>query len=109
MLITDAISRLDYDPSVNVKIVQWLEGWCYFAILLAHYNPRDPPQKHGGETYETFAHSKERDTCDIRHIYVALGKEEEEVYPPTIAQTAEEQRRSRAYKPYFKSKIPKKT
>ena len=48
--------------------------------------------------------SKERDVCDISHIYVTLGEEEEEIYPPTIAQIAEEQRRSRAYKPYFKSK-----
>ena len=47
--------------------------------------------------------------CDISHIYVTLGDEEEEIYPPTIAQIAEEQRRSRAYKPYFKSKKPKKT
>ena len=76
---------------------------------LAHYDPRDPPQKHGGETYETlFAHSKEQDLCDISHVYVTLGKEEEEIYPPTISQIAEEQRRSRAYKPYFKSKKPKK-
>ena len=49
----------------------------------------------------------EQDECDISHIYVTLGEEEEEIYPPTIAQIAEEQRRSRAYKPYFKSKIPK--
>ena len=108
--VADAISRLEYDPSVNVKSVHWSERWCYFAILLAHYDPRDPPQKHGGETYETlFTHSKERDVCDISHIYVTLGEEEEEIYPPTIAQIAEEQRRSRAYKPYFKSKKPKKT
>ena len=46
--------------------------------------------------------------CDISHIYVTLGEAEEEIYPPTIAQIAEEQRISRAYKPYFKSKIPKK-
>ena len=67
---------------------------------------------HGGETsvhHETFVHSKERYVCDISHIYVTLSEEEEEIYPPTIAQIAEEQRRSRAYKPYFKSKKPKKT
>ena len=110
--VADAISHLEYDPSVNVKIVHWSGRWCYFTILLAHYDPRDPPQTHGGETSvhnETFAHSKERDVCDISHIYVTLGKEEEEIYPPTIAQIAEEQRRSREYMPNFKSKIPKKT
>ena len=65
----------------------------YCAILLAHYDPRDPPQMHGGKTsvhHETFAHSKERDVFDISHIYVSLGDEEEEIYPPTIAQIAEE-------------------
>ena len=81
-------------------------------MLLALYDPRDPPQTQGGETsvhHDTFVHSKERDVCDISHIYVTLGEEDEEIYPPTIAQIAEEQRRSRIYKPYFKSKKPKKT
>ena len=39
--VADVISCLEYDPSVNVKSVHWLERWCYFAILLAHYDPRN--------------------------------------------------------------------
>ena len=115
--VADAISRLEYDPSVNVKSVHWSERWCYFAILLAHYDPgpTNQPQTTGSQTYgrdpcssRKDCQNVERDVCDISHIYVTLGKEEEEIYPPTIAQIAEEQRRSRAYKPYFKSKIPRK-
>ena len=107
--VADAISRLEYDPSVNVKSVHWSEKWCYFAILLAHYEPgpTDPPQTHGGEFRQ--CHSTDRDVSDISQIYVTLGDEEEEIYPPTIAEIAQEQRRSRAYKPYFKSKKSSKS
>ena len=48
------LSRLEYDPSVNVKSVHWSERWCYFAILLAHYDPKDPVQMYG------------RDPCSAR-------------------------------------------
>ena len=94
--VADAISRLEYDPSVNVKSVHWSERWCCFVKLLADYEPgpTEPPQTHGGEPRD--CHSIMRDIRDVSHLYVTLGDEEEEIYPPTIAQIAQEQRRSRA-------------
>ena len=77
------------------------------AILLARYDPTDPPQQHGG-AHVNHVNSIERDVYgDISHIYITLCDEEEEIYPPTIRSITEEQRRSRTYKPYFRTNRPK--
>ena len=82
--VADAISRLEYDPSVNVKNVHWSKKWMNFAILLARYDLTDLLQQHGG-AHVNHVTSMERDIYgDISHIYVTLGDEGEKNYPPTI-------------------------
>ena len=110
--VADAISRLEYDPSVNVKNIHWSERWSVFVHLLVQSDPKDPPQYHGGDSQGTikdsFVHNIELGIEDLSGLYVTTGDEEREIFPPTIMSIADEQRRSRAYKPYFKARKPKK-
>ena len=48
--VADAISRLEYDPSVNVKNIHWSERWSVFVHLLVQSDPKDPHQHHGDDS-----------------------------------------------------------
>jgi hypothetical protein len=105
--VADALSRLEYDPSVNVKNVHWCRKMKRFARRFNRYDPKDSPN-HGGASQDvvmkdSFVNTAiEGSEMSLKNIFANLGEEEEEIYPPTISQIAEEQRRNRVYKPYFK-------
>ena len=78
------------------------------AHLLVHTS--DTSVQLGGEQ-STYAHkktSKVAEANDIVNYVFANGTEEEDIYPPTIAEIAVEQRKSRLYKHYFKAVRGKK-
>ena len=145
--VADAISRLEYDPTKNVKDLSFHERANSIATLFTHYM-----QKHGGESREASQIVKQtsesgdskglirpsrvtrndvsqwsanyavvnterqsvnnesdlqkrfEDTSldDFNDLFANISGDEEEIYPPTVRELAEEQRRSKAYKPYFK-------
>ena len=92
--VADAISRLEYDPSVNVKNIHWSERWSVFVHLLVQSDPKDPPQYHGGDSQGTikdsFVHNIELGIEDLSGLYVTTGDEEREIFPPTIMSIADE-------------------
>ena len=119
--VADAISRLVYDPNKNVKDMRYTEQFHNMATLFTHYM-----QKHGGDvmsssycdqyadTLEGFAldinsHVNVSNEIPYNEIFANTSCDEEEIYPPTVREIAEEQRRSRTYKAYFNNKKrPKK-
>ena len=74
--------------------------------LLVQSDPKDPPHYHGGDSQgpvkDSFVYNIEQGIEDLSGHYVTTGNEEREIFPPTIMSTADEQRRSRVYKPYFR-------
>jgi hypothetical protein len=146
--VADAISRLEYDPTKNLKDLSFHERADGIVTLFTHYM-----QKHGGDTWteplnvmnlaresnskpligpchsvrpDVPAHLSRCDTnsvnvnaefppvsaemtlqkqfedTSLNDLFANITGDEEEIYPPTVRELAEEQRRSRLYKPYFK-------
>jgi len=106
-VVADAMSRLKYDPD-SVKNLSMHHRCRVMAHLLVHTS--DTSVQLGGEQ-STYAHkktSKVADANDIVNYVFANRTEEEDIYPPTIAEIAVEQRKSRLYKHYFKAVRGKK-
>ena len=146
--VADAISRLEYDPTKNLKDLSFHERADGIVTLFTHYM-----QKHGDDTRieplnvmnlaresnskpligpchsvrtDVPAHLSRCDTnsvnvnaefppvsaemtlqkqfedTSLNDLFANITGDEEEIYPPTVRELAEEQRRSRLYKPYFK-------
>ena len=111
--VADALSRLEYDPSQNVKDLSYNERYCYMAILLSHYM-----SKHGEESTDDMyvnshlqvAHSvtDEKDHMSIKDLFDQTNSENEEVFPITISEIHDEQKKDSSLKHYFKSDTAKK-
>jgi hypothetical protein len=146
--VADAISRLEYDPTKNLKDLSFHERADGIVTLFTHYM-----QKHGGDTrieplnvmnlaresnskpligpchsvrpvvpahlprcdtdsvnvnaeFPTVSAEmtlqKQFEDTSLNDLFANITGDEEEIYPPTVRELAEEQRRSRLYKPYFK-------
>ena len=109
-IVADAISRLEYYPEKNVKHVNMHVRHKIAARLLSHLT-----QELGGEN--TFTESQNstnvaidvmKQNNDVRHVFANQIEEENDIHPPTIAEIALEQRRSRLYKHYFSKSNSKK-
>jgi hypothetical protein len=120
--VADALSRLEYDPTKNVKDMRYTERYANIATLFTHYM-----QKHGGDVMSTsycdqycsthvesvhdvISHNNVSQDDSLNEIFAQTSSDEEEIYPPTVREIADEQRRSSKYKAYFNpKKRPKKT
>ena len=119
-VVADAISRLEYDPKINVKNLHYIVRHKMLVKLLNKCT-----QMHGGETpgienyLEKRLYSHHHDGPDVRtsvdtlkehvkHVFANVSEEENDIYPPTISEIAASQRLSRVYKPYFKNETFKK-
>ena len=115
--VADALSRLEYDPEKNVKDLSAHTRYCHMATMLSHYMQEDDVQ-HGGELgFRPFtcepqvlnpamsANGSTRNCMSVNHVFATVEGSEEEIYPPTINEIAQEQRRDRKLKKYFKSTL----
>ena len=94
--VADAISRLEYDPKVNPKDLHYTLHYCHsMATMLSHYTNND-------EINDGRVNSK---MCNV-HIFENT-KEDEDIYPLTIAEIADAQRSVSNLKLLFKDKDPK--
>ena len=105
-IVADAISRLEYDPEINVKSLDSTRS-CYALVkLFTHYCEKTDTNYRGGEcsskqTYQHNIHcdSALRTTVDnetqinnYSNVFAAISEEEDNIYPTTIAEIASEQR-----------------
>ena len=122
--VADALSRLEYDPTKNVKDMRHTERYHAISTLFTHYM-----QKHGGDEMSTsccdqyssahatvaeqvssvFPKTSVSQDDSLNEIFAQLSVDEDEIYPPTVREIADEQRRSPKYKAYFNpKKLPKR-
>ena len=117
-IVADAISRLEYDPEINVKDINVHQKCLALAKL---FNQTE--QKLGGddsnfnESYQqdseiesdtTSSNVDKRKDTVLQHIFATTTEEEDDIYPPTITEISITQRKNRVYKPYFSNKPFKK-
>ena len=117
-IVADAISRLEYDPEINVKSIDSTRS-CYALVnLFTHYCETTDTNYRGGEespkqTYQHNIHcdsalgptsDNEAQSDDSKNVFVTISKDEDGIYPPTVAEIASEQREHKLYKRYFKRK-----
>ena len=117
-VVADAISRLEYDPEVNVKSLDSTRS-CYALVkLFTHYCETTDTNYRGGEgsPKQTYQHNFDcdsalRPTSDneshndiVNHVFANISDDEDDIYPPTVAEIASEQRGHRLYKRYYKKK-----
>ena len=111
--VADAISRLEYNPTLNpdrqcfvtyhghkesrVKDDVQLKHHPYKAVskLLNHYNTQQI-----GNSEDT--------SLSVNDVFVQTEEDTQEIYPTTVAEIAEEQRKDRHLKSYFNLDKPKK-
>ena len=113
--VADALSRLEYCPKKNVKDMRYTERFQGIVTLFTHYMQQhggklevsDPNcDQYGTNTIDVNSHEIMSENALFNDVFANMA-EEEEIYPPTVREIAEEQRRSAKYKGYFKSKRPK--
>jgi hypothetical protein len=100
--VADAISRLDYNPTKNRHAddedsneYSSDEKWNNFITLLNHYD----------------AKSCDTPNANYKHNYsqaFANNLSDDEIYPVTVAEIADSQRRDPLWKSFFKEKDPKR-
>lgn len=106
--VADAISRLDYNPKLNPhpedevdEDGNWRESraqrkWNNLVTLFCHYRDDDSGSDEEDaplDTKEVFA-----------HVFAQSAAEDDEIYPVTIREIADEQRKDPKLKDYFKGK-----
>ena len=111
-VVADAISRLEYDPEVNVKSLDSTRS-CYTLVkLFTHYCETTDTIYRGGEgsPKQTYQHNFDcdsalRPTSDnesqndiVNHVFANISDDEDDIYPPTVAEIASEQRGHKLYK-----------
>jgi len=113
--VADAISRLEYNPDENIKDMSLHSRNFCIAKLFTHLS-----LEHGGDdvtptnvsddtnSKETFSQVCEGEISSINDLFATTTDDEEEVYPLTISEIAQEQRRTKLYKPYFNAKTKRK-
>ena len=117
-IVADAISCLEYDPEINIKNVD-LHRSCYALVKLFNHYCETTDRKYPGGAFtskQTNIHNICRDMSlepelandshiDVsKDVFATISKEEDDIYPPTVAEIASEQRKNRAYRKYFKDK-----
>ena len=108
--VADALSRLEYDPNKNLKRLDQHTRFCHMVTLLNHRRC-----KHGGvkRSFATMHNPKSSsdDPNTIREatldIFANMEGSEQEIYPVTAEEIAQEQRKDIELKAYFKKKFPK--
>ena len=115
-IVADAISRLEYNPEINVKSLDSTRSCYALAKLFAHYCKIKDMNYRGGECSpkQTYQHmgdnalglysDNEKQSDITKNVFANISKDEDDIYPPSIAEIAYEQRkyRYRLYKRYFK-------
>ena len=110
-IVADAISRLEYDPEINVKNLHMTHR-C--KVLVKLFNScteiRDSVLTKNVYSNLRSPTGAARPVQNIMNTVFAINREEDinEIYPPTIAEIARAQRKSRVYRHYFKSRLDKK-
>ncbi len=104
--IADAISRLEYDPSVN----QTAENYHLTKVKRRSFKSS---QRQSWMTISKCWFNLGIDTNKLKDLYFAFAYhgEENEIYPLTTIEIAEAQRKDRELKVYYKknaSRMPKK-
>ena len=117
-IAADAISRLEYDPKINIKNVDSHRS-CYVLVKLFNHYCETTDRKYPGGAFtskQTNTHNICRDVLlepestndsliDVsKDVFATISEEEDDIYPPTVAKIASEQRKNRAYRKYFKDK-----
>lgn len=139
--VADALSRLEYNPDINVKDLSFHVKCSFFAQFLAYYPADSPAAAENRETYvprsntnssarrppavgevptstqlsqnansgqsEIYNHSVSLEECHndniakniMTHVFANYGDSEEEIYPVTISEIAEAQRKDKKLKP----------
>ena len=108
--VADALSRLEYDPKKNLKRLDHHTRFCHMVTLLNHRK-----SKHGGvkRSFATMHNPKSSsdDPNTIREatldIFANVEGNKQEIYPVTVKEIAQEQRKDIELKAYFKKKFPK--
>ena len=111
-VVADAISRLEYDPKINVKNLHYTQ-WCRAIAKLLRSCTED---RHGGACKNANSHSMTGPGISldipakdiVNNVFANITDKEDDIYPPTIAEIARAQRKSRVYKHYFRSVRGKK-
>ena len=113
-IVADAISRLEYDPEINVKKL-YLHQRVICKLLTKSFRRCSETQHGGVPVKRSFAHmmrSRENNDLSVKNIssniFAVTNVKEDDIYPPTIAEIAQAQRSSGDYKHYFKKSKLKK-
>lgn len=114
--VADAISRLEYNPDENIKDMSLhRRNFCIAKLftqlsLLEHGGDDVTPTNGSDDTNskETFSQVCESEMSSINDLFATTTDDEGEVYPLTISEIAQEQRRTKLYKPYFDAKTKRK-
>ena len=113
-IVADAMSRLEYDPEINVKKLHMSQ-----RCKILHELFRACAETQGGGVRNKYVNSHIKTMSSIsddlkatdivNNVFANISEEEDTIYPPTIAEIATAQRKSSKYKKYFRSvKDPKR-
>jgi hypothetical protein len=99
--VADAISRLEYDPSKNMEEIHMNTRYCAMATLLSHSRSSRSCEERGLYVSTTNTHSSQEISDMSLDIFTNDVDDEEEIYPPTIAEIANLQKSDQSLKEYF--------
>jgi hypothetical protein len=114
-IVTDAISCLEYNEESKIKNLRSTLA-CYLLVkLFIHYCEITDTKYCGGETSlkQTYSHNVDCDSLlqltanneaqneMYNNVFATISKNEDDIYPPIVADIASEQREDKQYKRYF--------
>ena len=111
--VADAISRLEYDPDKNVKDLSYAQRYCHMATLFSHYMHKHESEdeyrdlymsQHSANCHSVNDLAYDFEAMNINHVFANTGEDEDDIYPVTVSEIAQEQRLDKTLKTYFKKK-----
>ena len=110
--VADAISRLEYCPDKKLEGLSMQARYCHMATMFTHYMHKHDGRSNGDDDQYLRCHASVQSSVDditdgfakmsFASLFANTGEDEEDIYPVTIAEVADAQRRDSALKKYFK-------
>ena len=110
--VADALSRLEYDPTKNVKDLSTHTSYCHMATILSHYMQGTYGGKDTWAPFLVVLVPDPAEPCSVNailavedcmlQIFTNVEGSEEEIYLPTINEIAQEQRLDRKLGKFFR-------
>ncbi|MCP4746749.1 MAG: hypothetical protein GY874_11510, partial [Desulfobacteraceae bacterium] len=110
-IVANAMSCLEYYPEKNVKNLHVSQRMSIVAKLLRSCSESEPG---GVKSKYANSHKKLAPQINLKvndivnNVFANISEEEDDIYPPTIAEIARAHRKDRKYKMYFRSVLDPK-